>query len=66
VARSAPVQVGHVLGLRDWLSKPKKKGKAPLLKQRFLKNKDFEGRGLDLLKRGFISSGEYGASSLVK
>ena len=51
----------------DRLSKPKKKGKVPLLKRKFPKNGDFEGKYFaPILNRGPINSGESGPSSPVK
>ena len=44
--RGGPVHIRQVFTLRDGLPKPKKKGKAPLLKRGSLYNRYFEGKDL--------------------
>ena len=62
--RSGLVQVGLVFRLRDEISKPKKKGKAPLFKWGVLNGENFEGNGLaPMPKQGFNYNGDLVSSS---
>ena len=64
--RSAPVQVGPIIGLRDGFSEPKKIGKALLLIRGYFISRDFERKDTaPMLKWGVINSGESRPSSPV-
>ena len=69
VKSSEPAQLKHVFGLRDSLSKPKKKGRALLLKRGFLKmgmSTVMAWPYSPVLKSGSINSGDSEPSPPVK